>query len=161
MCAVPWRGKRPAVEQGEGWSLAALRSELDRLFDTLVREPMAALEWPFAGEGKWLPPVDVVETESEVIVRAELPGVAEDALELSISGDQLTLSGQKATGSEPETAEVHRREIRGGDFRRSVRLPEGVDADRAEAALVRGILTLRMPKTQPEPVRRIRVQPRT
>ncbi len=161
MGAVPWRAKRSVPEQGEGWSLSTLRSELNHLFDTLVRQPAAGLEWPFAGEGKWLPAVDVVETESEVIVRAELPGVSEDDLELSVSGDQLTLSGQKAAPSDPDTSEVHRREIRCGAFRRSVRLPDGVDAERAEAALTRGVLTLRLPKTRPEPLRRIPVRCRT
>jgi len=161
MSTVPWRAKRSTTEQGEGWSLAALRSELDRLFDTLVREPVAGLEWPFAGEGKWSPAVDVVETESEVIVRAELPGVGEDELELSVSGDQLMLSGQRSGPSDPDSAEVHRREIAWGEFRRSVRLPEGVDADRAEASLSRGVLTVRLPKTRPEPIRRIQVRARS
>jgi len=158
MCAVPWRAKRPAAEQGESWSLGTLRSELDRLFDTLVRERVAGLEWPFGAEGKWTPAVDVVETDSEVIVRAELPGVKEDELQLTLSGNQLTLAGKRAEPSEPESAETHRREINYGEFRRTLRLPEGLNPDQAQAALSSGMLMLRISKSRPQPVRRIQVR---
>ena len=76
---------------------------MDRLFDSFLREPLAAMDWPFK-ERAWAPSVDVAETDREVIVRAEVPGIDPKDLDVTISGNQLILSGEKkeAVDTPPE-----------------------------------------------------------
>ena len=72
-----------------------LRNEMDRLFESFFREPLAALDWPQWGSGKWSPAIDVAESDKEWTVRAELPCIDPKDLDVSVSGNQLVLSGEK------------------------------------------------------------------
>ena len=73
MSLIPWRGKREGRE-GDLSPIVALRHEMDRLFDSFVREPFGEIDWPLWATGKWSPAVDVAEDDKEFTVRAELPG---------------------------------------------------------------------------------------
>ena len=99
MSLIPWRNKRESSE-GELSPLVALRSEMDRLFDSFLREPFGALDWPQWGAGKWSPAVDVAEDDKELTVRAELPGIDPKDLDVTVVGNQLVLSGEKKESSE-------------------------------------------------------------
>ena len=94
MSLIPWRGKREG-QQGELSPMIALRNEMDRLFDSFVREPFGAIDWPTWATGKWSPAVDVAEDDKEFTVRAELPGIDPKDLEVSVLGNQIVLSGEK------------------------------------------------------------------
>jgi HSP20 family protein len=157
MSLIPWRNKLREGERTES-PLVALRSEMDRLFDTFLREPLGAIDWPLVGQGRWSPTIDVAETDEEVTVRAELPGMDPKDLDVSISGNQLVLSGEKKESSEDKGKDYHHSESLYGSFRRAVRLPEGIDAEHVDAQYAHGVLTLHLKKTPSAVPKRIEVK---
>jgi len=157
MTLIPWRGKHRGGGRGEGSPLVALRNEMDRLLDSFMREPFGSLDWPFSERG-WAPAIDVVESDKEVTVRAEIPGIDPQNLDVSVSGNQLTLSGEKKESSEETGGDVYRREIRCGSFRRSVELPEGLDTENVDAQYANGVLTLRLKRLPSATPKRIEVK---
>ncbi|MEN6458137.1 MAG: Hsp20/alpha crystallin family protein [Thermoguttaceae bacterium] len=157
MSLLPWRGKRES-EGGELSPMVALRNEVDRLFDSFVREPLGAIEWPSWGDGRWSPAVDVAETDKEFTVRAELPGIDPKDLDVSVVGNQIVLSGEKKESTETKEKGVYHSETRYGSFRRTIPLPEGVDAENVDAQYSQGVLTLRLPKTPQAETKRIEIK---
>ena len=96
MSLIHWRNKQHDGIPGESAPLANLRNEMDRLFDSFIREPFGMLDWPaFMGGEKWWPAVDVAESDKEVIVRAEIPGIDPKELDVTVTGNQLVISGEK------------------------------------------------------------------
>ena len=138
--------------------MVALRTEVDRLFDSFLREPLGALDWPLWGSGKWSPAVDVAESDKEVTVRAELPGIDPKDLEVTVAGNQLVLSGEKKESSETKDKGIYHSETRYGAFHRTVPLPEGVDTEHVDAQYANGVLTLRLAKTPQAATKRIEVK---
>ncbi|MEN6451941.1 MAG: Hsp20/alpha crystallin family protein [Thermoguttaceae bacterium] len=157
MSLIPWRGKRES-EGGELSPMVALRSEIDRLFDSFVREPFGALEWPSWGPGKWAPPVDVAENDKEVTVRAELPGIDPKDIEVTVVGNQIVLSGEKKESTETKEKGFYQSETRYGSFRRTIPLPDGVDTEKVDAQYNNGVLTLRLAKSPQAASKRIEVK---
>ena len=150
---IPWRKKQP-VRQEEERSLQreehpflTLQQEMNRLFDDFfggrVLEPFGAL-----GEGwdVFSPQVDVVETDKEIRVSAELPGLDDKDVEVSLSRDVLTISGEKKQEKREKGRDYYRAERSYGSFRRSIPLPAEVDADKVDAVFNKGVLTITLPK---------------
>ncbi len=133
------------------WPMFAdLRREMDRLFDDFGRGWFRDLTVPtfptgFA-EGALAPAVDVVEKEGAWAITAELPGLDEKAVDVTIAGDVLTLKGEKTESRDEDDKGTHVSERRYGSFARSFRLPEGVDPEKIEASFANGILTVTIPK---------------
>ena len=161
---IPWRSRVHESETDEftpRQPLTRFRSEMDRLFDRFWGEPLAgtagfpADRWQAFG---WSPSLDVTEHDNEVAVRAEMPGVDPEDLDLSISGDVLTLSGEKKESSEERDGNFFRAERRFGSFRRSIQLPASVDPDKVEAEYENGVLTVRMEKAETAKPKRIPVK---
>jgi HSP20 family protein len=94
------------------------------------------------------PSVDMYQTESDVIVKASLPGMKADDIQISVVGDVLTLRGTIATDEEVKDTTYHIRERRSGSFSRSVPLPSPVQSEKAKAEFENGVLTLTMPKAE-------------
>jgi HSP20 family protein len=157
MNLIPWRNKREG-QGGELSPLVSLRTEMDRLFDSFLREPFGAIDWPRWGDGSFSPAVDVSEDDKELSVRAELPGIDPKDLDVSVVGNQLTLSGEKRESTETREKGVYHSETRYGSFRRTIPLPEGVDTEHVDAQYANGVLTLRLPKTAPAIQKRIEVK---
>jgi HSP20 family protein len=157
MSLIPWRNKRE-IAQGEMSPMFALRSEVDRLFDSFLREPLSAIEWPLWGGGKWSPAIDVAETDTELSVRAELPGIDPKDLEVSVTGNQLVIGGEKKESSETKQKGYYHSETRYGSFRREIPLPDGVDTENIDAQYAHGVLTLKLKKTAPAAAKRIEVK---
>ncbi len=157
MSLIPWRNKRESPS-GEMSPMFALRSEVDRLFDSFLREPFGSLDWPLWKSDKWTPAIDVAESDKELTVRAELPGIDPKDLNVSVTGNQLVLSGEKKETSETDEKGFHQCETRYGSFHRTIPLPEGVDTENVDAQYVNGVLTLRLTKTAPTPAKRIEVK---
>lgn len=109
--------------------------DLDRLFDT-----------PGNRSGAWLPRVDVFERGSDLVVRSEVPGIDADSLDVTVEGGTLTISGNRSLDTESESGGFHRKEIFEGQFKRTVLLPEGVDAEAITATTKDGILEVTVPK---------------
>ena len=157
MGLIPRKSKPLEGEPAES-PLVALRSEMDRLFDTFLREPLGAIDWPFGGQGKWSPTVDISESDEEIVVRAELPGIDPQDLDVSISGNQLVLSGEKKESTEHKEKDFCHSESRYGSFRRSVRLPDGIDTENVDARYANGVLTMHLKKTPSAVPKRIEVK---
>jgi len=158
MSLIPWRNKQKGAVQVESSPTGALRNEIDRLFDSFMRDPWGALDWPLAGRRAWSPAIDVAESEKEFTVRAEIPGIDPKDLEVSITGNQLVLSGEKKESTEKKGKDFYQSESRYGSFRRVVPLPQTVDVEKAEAECSNGVITIRLQKVQTQPPKRIEVK---
>jgi HSP20 family protein len=132
--------------------LAADVRELERRMDRLLsefvdfRHPMMQLSGRY-----WHPAVDIYETDADVVVLVELPGVDINKVEVVLQGDILHISGDRHL-STPGCARRHQLEINTGSFERAVRLPGTVDADRIEAGYRDGMLTITCPRVRPESI---------
>ena len=107
---------------------------------------------------RFAPATDIVETDTHYVLRADLPGVAEQDLKVELDGDVLTISGERRSQAEQRAGGYVRYERSTGSFRRSVRLPEGVDADAIEANFERGVLEVSIPKPTPVTPRSIAIK---
>lgn len=161
MNLIPWRNKRNGNEiQKTSWgpNLSRFRSDVDHLFDTFFEDPFSLMREPMAGFGNWVPSLDMVETDKEVTVKAELPGVDPKDLDIRISGNVLTLSGDKNESTEEKGDGWYHSERRFGTFRRSVQLPGHVDPDKVSAEHANGVLTIRFKKSGSDAPKRVPVK---
>jgi HSP20 family protein len=95
---------------------------------------------------EWFPDVDVFERNGKFVVRADLPGMKRDDINVAVDGDVLTISGQREEKEEVKEADYYRSERQTGSFTRALRLPEGFRADQIEAAYHDGVLEVAVPK---------------
>ena len=135
----------------------SFRSELDRLFDRFAGgfglpafRRMFDFErpsWPETSFSFSAPAVDVTEDERAYKITAELPGLDENNIDVTLSGDMLTLKGEKHYEKDEQDKNRHMSERAFGSFQRSFALPDGVDRDRIGANLEKGVLTITLPKS--------------
>ena len=130
-----------------------LRREMDRLLSGFLTGA-GDVSWPFAGRGR--PAVNVWETKDALHAEVELPGVKSDQVEISVVGEELSIKVERPD-IEQEGVTYHRRERGVGSFSRVLRLPVEVDADRVEAELRHGVLTVALPKAESARPRKIQV----
>ncbi|HET8575963.1 MAG TPA: Hsp20/alpha crystallin family protein [Methylomirabilota bacterium] len=124
--------------------LSDMQSELDRVFDSFFGRPTGAPGM----ERVWAPAVDMYETKDELVVSAELPGLNEKDIHLSITGDVLTLEGERQWSQETKQENLHRSERWYGKFERALPLPIPVQADKVKAKYRDGVLTISLPKAE-------------
>jgi HSP20 family protein len=142
-------------QRNEG-GLGTLQRQMNHLFDDFFGEERLPSAW---GRTGWAPALDVSENEEELLISAEVPGIARENLELSVTGNQLTLTGVKKSESDAEGANVHRAERSWGRFVRTVTLPGTVDpSSEVKAGLKDGVLTIRLAKRPEAKPRSIQVQ---
>jgi HSP20 family protein len=158
MAFIPWKNKQQESERSGLAPMMTLRGEMERLFDTFLRDSFTGLNWPTWASDKWSPAIDVAENDKELTVRAELPGIDPKDLEVTVTGNQLVLSGEKKESSEHTEKNFYQSETRYGAFRRTVTLPDGIDTENADAQYSNGVLTLRLRKIVPAAAKRIEVQ---
>ena len=145
----------------KGWVPAAapfgeLQREMNRLFDSVFGKHFGT-----AGRlrvGYVYPPMNVRETPDHYVVSCEVPGLEMEDLEVYVTGDELTVSGRRASAVPEEGVTLHRRERETGDFSRAITLPGPVESARTEATLAEGVLTVRIPKSEEAKPKRITVQ---
>ncbi len=134
--------------------LVSLRDAMDRLFEeSVVRLP--GLSTVLGGEAL---AVDMYETEDSVVIATNVPGVEPEEIDITITGNVLTIKGECKVEHKVEKENYIRQERRYGTFQRSVVLPETVLADQAEASYDKGVLTLRIPKTEEAKPKTIKVE---
>jgi HSP20 family protein len=154
--------KRPSTSLAPlNGDLARLRDEMDRTFDRFFTDPFAlGMIEPKAlrAEG-WLPAIDVSETDAEVTIRAEAPGIPAKDLDISVSGSTLTISGQKEESTEKKEENFYHCERRFGSFRRSIDLPETADADKVTAESDNGVVTIHIAKKPGAKPKQVEVKP--
>jgi HSP20 family protein len=134
--------------------LNTLQSEMNRLFDSVFDAPRAS------GGGalrRWMPAMDLVETDDHFVLRADLPGLTEDDVKIEVEDGTLVVSGERKAEHEERGEGFHRLERAFGTFSRSLTLPKGVDADAVTANFERGVLEVRVPKPEQRKPRRIEI----
>lgn len=107
---------------------------------------------------EWAIPLDVVEEEDEILVRASIPGVKVDDIDVSIENRVLTIKAQTKTEAEHKEGGFLVRERRSGSFLRSLRLPESVDSDRAKTSYNDGVLTVNLPKAESKKAKHLKIE---
>jgi HSP20 family protein len=101
---------------------------------------------------RWLPATDLIESDTHYVLRADLPGVSEEDIHVELDNDVLTISGERKAEHQDRKDGYHRVERVSGSFRRSLRLPEGVNGEAITASFERGVLEVSVPKPeQPKP----------
>ena len=122
--------------------LARLQGEMNQLTRRVVRPASRR-------RSRIFPSIIISTTDEDLLVRAEVPGMKLDDFDISVSGDTLTVEGQRVTDAGLEDGRYHRRERERGRFSRAIRLPTEVDGEKAEATYVSGVLTITLPLKKP------------
>ncbi|MGA7828038.1 MAG: Hsp20/alpha crystallin family protein [Geobacteraceae bacterium] len=134
--------------------LRGMQEQMNRLLDLAWnREPGEELR-----EGVWQPLVDIFENDDAVVIRAELPGVEQDDIEVKIEGATLAIRGERKQDSAVRQENYHRIERYYGPFQRSFLLPQTIDQEKVQAACDKGVLTITLPKKQLIKPKQITVQ---
>lgn len=139
------RWHRPQLTTWPGFGeLTGLRDEIDRLFDA----PLAELSRATQLLSGWTPALDMYEDKDNVYVRAELPGMKKEDIDVSLHNASLSIAGERKTQEEFKDAEVYRSERFAGRFVRTLSLPTAVVADKIKAQYKDGILSITLPKAE-------------
>jgi HSP20 family protein len=160
------REERALARRGGGGLMSF--EELDRWFDDVFRDffsrrwltPFFERGWPELRtplEGKW-PRVDVIDRDNEICVRAELPGISKENLDVSMSDNTVTIKASTRHEEKEEKGQFYRRELSRGEFQRTLILPTDVKGEEAKASFKDGILELIVPKLQQTERRTIKVE---
>jgi HSP20 family protein len=134
--------------------LNTLQSEMNRLFNNLFDAPL-----PNGGTGvhRWLPPMDLIETEDDFVLHADLPGLSEGDVNIELEDNILTISGERKSEHEEKKQGYYRVERASGVFSRSLTLPEGVDPEAIKASFDKGVLEVRIPKPEERKPRKVAI----
>jgi HSP20 family protein len=143
--SVPAEKKNIPVRREEYNPFGLLRQEMNTLFDNFSR----GFEMdPFMGRfGTFSPSVDVKESDKEIKVSAELPGMEDKDIDVSLTKDSLTIKGEKKEEKEDKGKDFYRMERSYGSFTRTVPLPSEIDTEKVKAEFRKGVLTVTLPKT--------------
>jgi HSP20 family protein len=134
---------------------STLQNEMNRLFNTVFDTPAGPGN---GGAGRrWMPPMDLVETEDHFVLRADLPGMSEEDVKIELEDATLTISGERKAEHESKGEGFYRVERAFGAFSRALTLPPGVDPSAVTASFDRGVLEVRIPKPEERKPRRIEI----
>ena len=135
--------------------LGSLQNEMNRLFNSVFDAPQPG------GNGgtmrRWMPAMDLVETDESFVLRADLPGLSEEDIKIEFEDGTLTVSGERKAEHESKNEGYYRVERAFGSFSRSLTLPQGVDPEAVTANFDRGVLEIRIPKPEQRKPRRIEI----
>ncbi len=146
MALEPWRPFGVSIDRWEPVrNVSDIQHEMNGLFDTFFGRPTARLT---TGDRLWVPLLDMCETKDDLILNFELPGVREKDVSLSITGDLLTVRGERAFNQELKGEHYHDVERVYGKFERTVQLPMLVQADKVKATYRDGVLEVKLPKAE-------------
>jgi len=123
--------------------LTRMQQEMNHFFDEFFGERQSEIM-----QGNWVPSVDVSETDADLVVRAELPGMTQDDIELSLQDNVLTVKGEKKQEKKEEKENYHRIERSYGSFSRSFTLPATVKQEDIKASFKDGVLEITLPKSE-------------
>ncbi len=133
--------------------LSLLQQEIDRLFDGFARNLSGRVA------GALMPNMDMSESDKEIEITAELPGLEEKDVQLNVADNILTIRGEKKDEREEKDKDYHLLERSYGSFMRAVELPPGVDPDSIKAVIAKGVLKVTVPRPAPSQARKIEVKP--
>lgn len=133
--------------------LTTLHDEMNRLFSTMFDGSVNGQ----TTMRRWMPAMDLIETDDHFVLRADLPGLTENDVNIEVEDNVLTVSGERKAEQEINKDGYHRIERAFGSFRRSLELPEGVDAEAVTASFDRGVLEVLIPKPEERKPRKIQI----
>lgn len=131
--------------------MRSLRDAMDRLFEEGWTPPIELSRVGYL-------PVDMYQTDKEIVVKAAIPGVKPDDIDVGVVGDVLTIKGERETEEKVEKENYYLQERRYGSFSRSITLPTMVQSDKAEAKYENGVLTLTLPKAEEAKAKKIQIK---
>jgi len=134
--------------------LSSLQGEMNRLFNAFFDTPMPGGP---GGQRRWVPAMDLVETDEDFVLRADLPGMTREDLAIELEDNVLTVSGERKAEHEDRQEGFVRVERSFGRFSRSLTLPDGVDADGIRAEFHDGVLEVRVPKPEQRKPRKVQI----
>ena len=132
--------------------LSSLQGEMNRLFNTFFDVPAAG-----KGTTGWIPAMDLLEENEHYVLRADLPGMDESDVSVELEDNVLTIAGERQEQTQTTREGYHRMERASGAFRRTLTLPEGVEADEISASFDKGVLEVRVPKPEQRKPRRVKI----
>jgi HSP20 family protein len=143
--------------------ISRLEQDIERVFNDFWRRPFLNLWgpdhwWPARSLSLQMPVVDVYEEKDDVVVKAEVPGLLKEDLEVTLTESTLTLKGEKKKEEEIKEKNYYRSERSSGSFARSIDLPAEVKTDQAKASFKDGLLEIRLPKTDEAKKRTVKVK---
>jgi HSP20 family protein len=134
--------------------LGTIQNEMNRLFNSFFDTPNPANGTTFR---RWIPAMDLVETEHDFVLKADLPGLSESDVNIELDDNVLTISGERKSEHEDRKAGYYRVERSYGSFRRSLTLPEGVDPEAVKATFDKGVLEVTVPKPVQQQPRKVQI----
>ena len=137
--------------------LNTIQSEMNRLFNTFFEASTPGNGGHGPSTRRWIPAMDLVESESDFVLRADLPGLSEGDVNIELEDNVLTLSGQRKAEHEERKKGYYRVERASGSFSRSLTLPEGVDPEAVSAHFDKGVLEVRIPKPEQRKPRKVAI----
>jgi HSP20 family protein len=153
MDLVPWKSFRREVSPFR--EMERLHGQMDQLFRKLMGESGFGMELTEEG---WGPSVNISENKDNIIVKAELPGMETKDVNVSLSGDLLTIKGEKKQEEEEEKENFYCKERYHGSFQRSFRIPSTIKADQIAAKFDKGVLKITLPKAEEAKKKEIEVK---
>jgi HSP20 family protein len=150
---IPIGRQRSVVNRATADPFTTLHQEIDRLFDEFLRG------WPTGGRAtEFVPEMDVTETDKEIEITVELPGLQEKDVQVNVADNLLTIEGEKKAEKEEKNKNYRLYERSYGSFSRTIELPAGIDADAIKANLSNGVLKVTVPKPAPAQVKQVAVK---
>lgn len=138
------------------WTPSFSRSALDRAFESAFNDMLRPVaESEELQNRSWIPAVDIRESAESLTLTADLPGLSQEDIELTLENNLLTLTGERRFEAEDNTKDYHRIERAYGRFTRSFTLPRNVESDSVKASFQNGVLTIELPKKEQAKARRI------
>jgi len=155
MALIPWRNRTGRDLYNPFTEMETLQNEMNRLFNFSLGR------WDDRAhglmEGHWNPAVDIYDSKDDILVKADIPGMKKDELDVTIQGDMLVLKGEKKSENEVKEKGHIKTERFYGSFNRAIRLPSGVDASKVKASYKDGVLELVLPKKEESKPKQITV----
>lgn len=151
MNLVPWRARETGLDIFE--DLEGFQNEMNRLFNGTLHRPGKKGN----GGALWAPAVDIIDEKDDIRVRADLPGMKKEEIEVSVNNDTLSIKGEKKEEKEIKEKDYVRSERYYGAFQRSFTLPAGVDPQKVNAAYKDGVLEITLPKREDAKPKQIKV----
>lgn len=146
---IPWKKRNR--------ELVNLRKDFDDLMDRFLSEPVFSIPKLFS-EINWYPTVDVSEGKRDIIVKAEIPGVDKEGIDISLDGRFLTIRGEKKHEKEESDEHYHSVESEFGLFKRTIELPADVEESKVDAKYKNGVLKLKLKKAKEAETRKIKIK---
>lgn len=142
------KGNRLSLRREDESPMLAIQNEMNRMFDQFFTDPFQLMPVRYSRSAEFYPRVDISETDTEYKVSAELPGMEEKDVQISLEKGALILSGEKKSESEEKEKNYHRIERTYGSFQRVIQFDRELNEDKASAVFKNGVLTITLPKAE-------------